>query len=247
MISKNQIKYILSLHTGKQRRKESKFIAEGVKIIEELLVSDFDIIAIYATQDWIDDNECIYANINQVSDKELQRISLLKTPNKVLALVAYPETLTLNFEANDLILALDRIQDPGNLGTIIRIADWFGISKIVCSKDTVDVYNPKVIQATMGAFSRVKLFYTNLPNWISDLPAQTPIYGTMLTGENMYESNLSDSGIIIMGNEGNGISGEVQQLLTKGIKIPEYGNSQMESLNVAVATSIICAEFRRTK
>ncbi len=247
MISKNQIKYIAALHTGKQRRKESKFIAEGVKIIEELLVSDFSIIAIYATQDWVEENEHLEANINQVSDKELQRISLLKTPNKVLAVVAYPEINALDFENGDLILALDTIQDPGNLGTIIRIADWFGISKIVCSNDTADVFNPKVIQATMGAFSRVKLFYTDLPSWISNLPAETPVYGALLTGENMYESKLSDSGVIIMGNEGNGISGEVQQLLTKGIKIPAYGNSQMESLNVAVATSVICAEFRRVK
>ncbi len=247
MISKNQIKSIASLHNSKQRRKESKFIAEGVKIVEEILNSDFKIAAIFALSDWIDYNEGCTDHIFEVSEKELQRISLLKTPNKVLAVVDYPEANALDFENGDLILALDTIQDPGNLGTIIRIADWFGISKIVCSNDTADVFNPKVIQATMGAFSRVKMFYTNLPEWISNLPEQTPVYGTLLSGENMYETKLADSGVIVMGNEGRGISDDVQKVLTKGIKIPAYGNSQMESLNVAVATSVICAEFRRLK
>lgn len=247
MLSKNQIKSIVSLHSSKNRRKESKFIAEGVKIVEELLNSDFKIAAIFAVSDWVEDNEGCAEHIFQVSEKELQRISMLKTPNKVLAVVDFPEINALDFEDGDLVLALDTIQDPGNLGTIIRIADWFGINKIVCSNDTADVFNPKVVQATMGAFSRVKLYYTNLANWISNLPEKTPVYGTILNGDNMYETELSESGVIIMGNEGNGISGEVQQLLSKGIKIPAYGNSQMESLNVAVATSIICAEFRRKK
>ena len=218
MLSKNQIKSIASLHTSKQRRKESKFIAEGVKIVEELLNSDFKIAAVFALSDWIDDNEGRTEHMFQVSEKELQRISMLKTPNKVLAVVDYPEINALNFENGDLILALDTIQDPGNLGTIIRIADWFGINKIVCSKDTADVFNPKVIQATMGAFSRVQLFYTSLTDWISKLPADTPVYGTLLSGENMYETKLSDSGVIVMGNEGKGISAEVEKLLSKGIK-----------------------------
>ena len=245
MISKNQIKYIKSLHKGKARRKEKQFIVEGVKVVDEFINSKFNIISIYAIADWINGNENIDFNVSEVSEKELQAISLLKTPNKVLAVVEYNDAASIEYQSGDLILALDTIQDPGNMGTIIRIADWFGINKIICSMETADAFNPKVVQATMGAITRVSIEYTNLPQWIKELPEDINVYGTMLDGENMYESNLSSEGVIVMGNEGNGISEEVQNVLTDRIKIPSYTNSEMESLNVAIATSIICAEFRR--
>ncbi|MCK5846097.1 MAG: RNA methyltransferase [Bacteroidales bacterium] len=245
MLSKNHIKSIKALHKSKHRRNERQFIVEGVKIVDEFINSDYRIINIYGLNDWVCTNENIDIEIIEVSQKELQSISLLKTPNKVLAIVAYPEVKSIDFVSDDLVLALDTIQDPGNLGTIIRIADWYGINKIICSNETADAYNPKVVQATMGAITRVKFEYTNLQNWLGNLPQNVNIYGTLLDGENMYESKLSDSGVIVVGNEGNGISEEVQALLTHKIKIPSYNNSQMESLNVAVATSIVCAEFRR--
>ena len=245
MISKNQVKFIKSLHKSKYRRSELKFIIEGVKVVEEFLNSSFNIIAIYATSDWIDTNISNHDNINEISKQELQSISMLKSPNQVMAVVEYPKVEIFNYQDGDLILALDTIQDPGNFGTIIRIADWFGIKKIICSKDTADAYNPKVVQATMGALTRVQIQYVNLVDWINQLSKDVAVYGTLLDGDNMYNTKLSKEGIIVVGNEGNGISQEVQQVLTNRIKIPAYGNSMMESLNVAIATSIVCAEFRR--
>ena len=245
MISKNQIKFLKSLHKSKYRKLENKFLVEGVKVVDEFIDSSFNISAIYATEQWVAANSNVHKNIHQVSNKELQSISLLKTPNQVVAVVESLAESDIAFQNNDLILALDTIQDPGNLGTIIRIADWFGINKILCSRDTADAFNPKVIQATMGAITRVKIQYVDLDIWLKELPLQVNIYGTMLNGDNMYQTELSKSGIIVVGNEGNGISEKVQSLLTHRIKIPAYGNSQMESLNVAIATSLVCAEFRR--
>ena len=139
------------------------------------------------------------------------------------------------------------MQDPGNLGTIIRIADWFGITSVVCSRDTADIYNPKVVQSTMGSIARIKTFYTDLKEFISTLPAGTPVYGTLLEGENIYSQELTGNGLIVMGNEGKGISPEIRQLISRGIRIPNYppGRETADSLNVAVATAIVCAEFRR--
>ena len=245
MISKNQVKFLKSLHQSKYRRKEKLFLAEGVKIVDEFIKSNYSIKTIYAIEEWVDNNADVFDNINEVSLKELHSISLLKTPNQVLAVVEFPEDKNIVFDEGDLILALDTIQDPGNLGTIIRIADWFGIKKIICSKETADALNPKVVQATMGALTRVDMEYTDLPSWIAKLPDTTPVYGTLLDGENMYDTDLSNDGVIVVGNEGNGITSEVQKVLTHRIKIPAYGNSMMESLNVAIATSLVCAEFRR--
>ena len=245
MISKNQVKFLKSLHQSKYRRKEQLFLAEGVKIVDEFIKSNYSIKTIYAIKEWVDNNADEFDNINEVSLKELHSISLLKTPNQVLAVVEYPEDKNIVFDKGDLVLALDTIQDPGNLGTIIRIADWFGIEKIICSNETADALNPKVVQATMGALTRVNIEYTELPSWIAKLPDTTPVYGTLLDGDNMYETDLSNDGVIVVGNEGNGISSEVQKVLTHRIKIPAYGNSMMESLNVAIATSLVCAEFRR--
>jgi len=245
MLSKSQIKSIKALHKSKFRNKEEKFIAEGAKVVDEFMNSNYTIIAIYGVDEWADNHINRSLNIIKVSAKELQTISLLKTTNQVLAVVAYPEAVSLNYENNDLCLALDTIQDPGNFGTIIRIADWFGIKKIICSKETADAYNPKVVQATMGAITRVNIEYTDLAQWLTNLPVDVNVYGTLLDGDNMYETNLAKSGIIVVGNEGNGISAEVQKAITHKIKIPSYAESMMESLNVAVATSIVCAEFRR--
>jgi TrmH family RNA methyltransferase len=233
------------LHIGKHRKKEQRFIVEGPKLIEEFLASNYEIIQLFATEDWVKEHRNSHPHTETITAKELQSISLLSTPNQVLGIVSFPKSSTLVFENGDLILGLDTIQDPGNLGTIIRIADWFGIKKIICSHDTADAYNPKVVQATMGALTRVKIDYVNLKEWITALPSQVHIYGTLLDGENIYTTQLDKEGIIIIGNESQGISAEIQALVNTRIKIPAYGNSRMESLNAAIATAIVCAEFRR--
>ena len=186
-------------------------------------------------------------NIIEVSTDELSRASLLKTPQQVLAIFEQPEYETdISVISRSLCLALDDVQDPGNLGTIIRLADWFGIEHIFCSLNTVDVYNPKTIQATMGGIARVKLHYVSLPELIRSLK-DIPVYGTFLDGENMYTQQLSSNGLIVMGNEGNGIGKEVEELITRKLYIPNYPSERetSESLNVAIATAVVCAEFRR--
>ncbi len=162
-------------------------------------------------------------------------------------MVQIPDYANIKFNNQELILALDTIQDPGNMGTIIRIADWFGIKQIVCSKESADVYNPKVVQASMGALSRIQIHYTELVPWLSQQDEKTPIYGTLLNGEDIYSQELSQQGIIIIGNESKGINPMVQNMLSHRIRIPSYGNSKMESLNAAIATAIVCAEFKRPK
>lgn len=245
MLSKNQIKEIRKLHISKYRRQEKSFIIEGPKIVAEFINSKYKVTKVFALEEWTNENYSIHKNIERISPKELQAISLLKTPNKVLAIASYPDENTFNYNKNDLILALDSIQDPGNLGTIIRIADWFGINKLVCSSETADAYNPKVVQASMGAHTRVNFCYTNLEDWLSKLSVDTPIYGTLLEGDNIYETELCNNGVIVIGNEGNGISPQIQSLIKQRITIPAYGESMMESLNAAVATAIVCSEFRR--
>lgn len=246
MISKSQLKSVRSLHINKYRRKEKKFIAEGPKIVNEFLNSRYNIDTIFALSEWIEENEIGNSiPIVEITHKELQSISLLKTPNQVVAVVHYPESKHLAFEENELILALDTIQDPGNLGTIIRVADWFGIGKVICSIQTADAYSPKVVQATMGAITRVRFEYTDLKLWLSDLPINTSVYGALLDGKDIYKTDLQQSGVIVIGNESKGIRSEIQEILTHRIKIPAYGNSLMESLNAAVATALICGEFRR--
>lgn len=245
MLSKNQIKEIRALHISKYRKQEKSFIVEGPKIVDEFLKSKYVIKKVFALEEWIKENSNKHQHIEQITPKELQAISLLKTPNQVLAIASYPSEISFNYKETDLVLALDSIQDPGNLGTIIRIADWFGIDKLVCSAQTADAYNPKVVQASMGALTRVEFLYTNLEDWLSKLSSETPIYGTFLKGDSIYESELSENGVIVIGNEGNGISDNIQSLIKQRITIPAYGDSMMESLNAAVATAIVCAEFRR--
>lgn len=248
MLSKNKIKYIHSLELKKNRKEEGVFVAEGPKLVEEL-INHFACRLLLSTPYWLKQHPHLNAQeIIEVTSEELTRASLLKTPQEVLAVFVQPNEESVTNHANQgLCLALDDIQDPGNLGTIIRIADWFGIEHIYCSLNTVDVYNPKVVQATMGALARVKIHYVDLPSFITTLPTNTPVYGTFLDGNNMYEESLSPNGIIVMGNEGNGISDNVSKLINQRLYIPNFPKDRptSESLNVATATAIICAEFRR--
>ena len=247
MLSKNKIKYIRSLELKKNRKEEHAFVAEGHKLVGDLL-GHFPCKLLVATHAWLERNPGMKADeIIEVTQEELTRASLQKAPQEVLAVFGQPTyEMDASAPSRNLCLALDDVQDPGNLGTIIRLADWFGIEHIFCSQGTVDVYNPKTIQATMGALARVKLHYCHLPSFIASLK-DIPVYGTFLDGENMYGKNLSEHGLIVMGNEGNGISDEVGRLVNERLYIPNYPPQRetSESLNVAIATSVICAEFRR--
>ena len=247
MLSKNKIKYIRSLELKKNRKEERVFVAEGHKLVGDLL-GHFPCRLLVAIPAWLEKNSKVQADeIIEVTPDELTRASLQKTPQEVLAVFEQPTwTYDVASVSKSLCLALDDIQDPGNLGTIIRLADWFGIEHIFCSQGTVDVYNPKTIQATMGALARVKLHYCHLPSLIASLGG-VPVYGTFLDGENMYGKTLTDHGLIVMGNEGNGIGEEVARLVNERLYIPNYPPQRetSESLNVAVATAVICAEFRR--
>ncbi len=249
MLSKNDIKNIKSLELKKFRDEKRLFVAEGHKLVGELL-GVFKCVLLVATDEWLARQRRIPADrIEAVTADELKRASLLRSPQDVLAVFCMPdERLTMKeAAAKNLVLALDDVQDPGNLGTIMRIADWFGIKDIFCSKGTADIFNPKAVQATMGAISRVKIHYTDLVKEITALPASVPIYGTFLDGEIIYDTNLSDNGVIIMGNEGNGISREVGKTVNCKLYIPNWpaGAATSESLNVAIATAIVCSEFRR--
>lgn len=241
MLSKNQIKLITSLSQKKYRKEHQLFIAEGKKVIDELLYSNFELVTLLVT------NPNLFSGINgnkinAISEIELKKITALKTANDCLAVFKIPIQKKSNL--NGLVLALDDIRDPGNLGTIIRLCDWFGIETLLCSEETVDLYNPKVIQASMGSISRVNLVYTNLEETLSK--SALPVFGTFMDGENIYKSELPKEGIIIMGNEANGISSKIEKLVNHKIAIPRFGNLQVtESLNVATATAIILSEFKR--
>ena len=246
MISKNQIKYIRQLEQKKFRKRENCFVAEGPKVVGDLM-RQYQPEAIFATEDWNGIGLTGPVPVSRVTDEELRRISFLQTPQQVLALFPIPEhTSYLSPLTSHLYLALDSVQDPGNLGTIIRIADWFGIDTIFCSEDTADAYNPKVVQATMGSLAHVHIIYTDLLQLFETLPNDFPVYGTLLDGEDIYQQPLSDYGIIVMGNEGNGISEAVRQRVTHRLLIPNFHQGpSAESLNVAIATAITCSEFRR--
>ena len=245
MISKNQIKFIRQLEQKKFRHREGLFVAEGTKVVGDLLKAGYMPHSLYATPDWLAENQS-HLLISSVTDDELTRLSFQQHPQQVLALFPIPEPADLSPLTSHLSLLLDGVQDPGNLGTIIRIADWFGISNIICSEDTVDAYNPKVVQATMGSIARVNIIYTNLLELLDGLPADFPVYGTLLDGENIYTQELTPHGLIIMGNEGNGISDAVRQRVNRRLLIPDFHNGDTaDSLNVAIATAITCSEFRR--
>lgn len=249
MISKNKIKYIRSLELKKNRNKEGKFVAEGFKVVDDLLaLQPADLIV--ATQEWLHGKHLAdQTEVIEVTEEELKKVSFLQHPQQVLAVFRQATSGDYSINTSELSLALDGVQDPGNLGTIIRIADWFGITHIYCSQDTADVYNPKVVQATMGSIARVKVEYGNLLALVESLPADVPVYGTLLDGDNIYQQTLENRGLIVMGNEGKGISPALAKKVNHRLLIPNFpeGRATADSLNVAIATAITCSEFRRTK
>lgn len=240
MLSKNQIKYITQLKQKKYRDLNKTFVAEGFKVIDELLNSSLEVVHIYTTTALnfnVSDDILTY-----ITDSELKKISFLTTANQCLALFRMKE---IKLPADQgLKIGLDDIRDPGNLGTIVRLCDWFGIEDLICSHETVDVYNPKVVQATMGSLTRVNIFYTNLKEYLNDY--RHPVIGTFMEGDNIYTAELPATGLVLMGNEANGISDDIEKRVTSKLSIPRFGELQKtESLNVATATAIILSEFKR--
>ena len=242
MLSKNQIKLITSLKHKKYRIELQLFVAEGIKVVNELLYSNSKLEKLFCTEE-------VYPSFKKfdpqiISETELSKISGLTTPNKVLGLFEIPEVAKID-EAG-LILVLDDINDPGNLGTIIRLSDWFGVKQLVCSNNTVDCYNQKVVQATMGSLVRIPITYCDLKEFLKQ--TKLPIYGAVMDGENVYSMDLAQNAILVMGNESNGISQKIASLIDTQITIPRYSEKTItESLNVATATAILLNEFRRTK
>lgn len=238
MLSKSQIKLITSLKQKKYRQQHGFFVVEGVKTITELLNSNLKLHKLYSTESF---------NINAkdeviISDSDLKRISYLKTPNKALAIFKMPTQKSI--EKTGLIVALDAIRDPGNLGTIIRLCDWFGVKELVCSIETVDCFNPKVIQATMGSITRVNVSYVDLEVFLKEI--EVPVFGAFMEGQNVYSKALPEQGVLVMGNEANGVSKQIESIVTEKVSIPRFGDLQAtESLNVATATAILLSEFRR--
>jgi len=240
MLSKNQFKLITSLRKKKARIQNNLFLAEGIKVVEELLASNFSLQKLYATPAY--KNKLNVENIQIISDKDLKSISEFSNPNQVLAIFTIP--VKEKTKSTGITLVLDEINDPGNLGTIIRLCDWFAIDQIVCSTNTVDCFNPKVVQASMGSLSRVPIHYCDLKQFLEK--ETRPIYGALLNGKNVYQTKLPKNAILIMGNEANGISCEIASLITNNLTIPPFGeNKNIESLNVATATAILLSEFKR--
>ncbi len=245
-VTNGLIKWVFSLSQKKNRDKEGCFVAEGTKCVIDTL-GHFKLKYLFATNSWIAEyGERIDAEATEVSRVQMDRMSMLKTASSVLAVYEMNSIQKPVGLESQLVLVLDGVQDPGNLGTIMRVADWFGIRQIFCSKDTVDVYNPKTVQATMGAISRVAVAYCNLVDLFEENP-QMPILGTFLDGENIYNKELPQSGFVVMGNEGKGISPDIEKCVTQKLLIPSYpvGVPTSESLNVGTATAIVLSEFRR--
>ena len=246
MLSKSSIKYVNSLKQKKFRQRLCKFTAEGDKIVNEILEnSNINIERVFAVTNWIEAHPKLAQQyqVEEVTFNELKKISSLQTPNQILAVL---DTLDYKVEEKivneSLSLVLDNIQDPGNLGTIIRIADWFGIPYVFCSKGCVDIYNSKVVQSSMGSFLRTKVIYTDIENLFTEF-SEVPKYGAILGGHNIFKTEFTKNGFIVIGNESKGVSTEIKKLLTHHLEIPSYG--QAESLNASVATGIICATFRQ--
>ncbi len=240
-LSKNQIKLINSLRQKKYRKINNLFLAEGVKVINELINSSLKVDSIFAVKGFKSEN-CSSDRITYISDTDLKKISSLKKPNKVLGIFHIPEKKTPDNKG--LIIALDTINNPGNFGTIIRLCDWFGIAQLICSEDTIDCYNQKVIQATMGSVTRVNILYTNLYKYIKEV--KKPVFIADMEGANVYKTELPKEAVLVLGNEANGVSGEIRELIDCKLTIPRFGTVQKtESLNVATATSILISEFKR--
>ncbi|MFT4663832.1 MAG: TrmH family RNA methyltransferase [Polaribacter sp.] len=250
MLSINKSKFIISLQRKKIRRDTGLFVLEGDKMAKELIEQATELIEeVFALPDWIEEQKDFLAyykiQAQEISEKDLKKVSSLTTPNKVIAILRQPiETDLVPGFDQQLSLYLDAIQDPGNMGTILRIADWFGINNVICSPNCVDVFSPKVVQASMGAIFRVVTLSESLVNLKNRFP-NMPIYGTLLEGENLYETDLERRGLIVIGNEGKGISEDNKSLITKSIAIPKGSGSNAESLNAAIATGIVCAFFSR--
>lgn len=256
MVTKNMIKLAHSLELKKNRKRERLFIAEGPKTVGDM-IRHYTVHAIFALEEWTRQNvdvrfACRWTDnaigMMTVDEDELRRISLLQNPQQVIALLHLPDDGQIDIAdpSKELCIALDGVQDPGNLGTIIRIADWFGIRHIICSPGTADAYNPKTVQATMGSLSNVCVTYRDLDEFMSALSPGTEIYGTLLDGKDIYSTPLSHKGLIVMGNEGNGISENIRKRVTHRLLIPDFNpDKSAESLNVSIATAIVCSEFRR--
>lgn len=239
MLSKSQIKFINGLRKKKQRTENQLFIVEGIKAVEDMILSKMPLHQLYATS--LYNNELNIDQITLISEKELKMISQFSTPNQILAIFKIPQPDSHNHK--DLTLVLDDINDPGNLGTIIRLCDWYD-TNLICSKNTVDCYNPKVVQATMGSIARVNICYQDLSEFLNT--SERPIYGAVLNGSVVYQTSLPQKAILIMGNEANGISSAIEKYVQNPITIPQFGKNQnTESLNVATATAILCSEFKR--
>lgn len=249
MLSKATLKLIKSLEHKKYRKESGLFVAEGGKTVNDLIDCGIKAEAVFATEKWIETHKLSGGiKAETVTEEELKRASFLCAPQGVVALFRQPSySIDMNAPKERLCLALDNVQDPGNIGTIIRIADWFGIEELYCSTGCADAYSPKTVQATMGALGRVKVFYVDLPAFLGEAKKSAPVYGTFLDGGSIYGKSLGNNGIIIMGNEGNGISDSCAQHVNERLFIPNYpaGRSTSESLNVSTATAIICSEFRR--
>lgn len=246
MLSKAQIKYIHTLHQKKLRHSAGVYVVEGEKIIHEYLAGDYPLANIYATGQWLAANSALLKKkklpvVEEVTQRELQQISSLTTPNQVVALARIPKAASVALPQTGLHLALENLQDPGNLGTIIRTADWFGVKTIFCSEDCVDAYNSKVVQATMGSLARVSIHYTDLAALMQH--AALPVYAAVLQGENLFRQTLPEDALILIGNESKGVSAALAALAKKKISIPRWGKA--ESLNASVAAAVIVAQFRK--
>lgn len=247
MLSKSQLQFIKSLHQKKFRKEHGLFIVEGIKSITEFLHSDYTVHSIFCTSKVEPKigNFPKKIKLNIISDRDLTAITTLKTPQGILALVKIPDNKHLDTKElkNSFTLVLDNIQDPGNLGTIIRTADWFGINKIICSEDTVEAFNPKVVQATMGSLARMSIVYTDLQLFFQD--NTIPVFVTLLDGKSIYETTFGNEGLVLLGNEGNGVSKNLLNPAMTTVTIPRFGNA--ESLNVAVSAAIFCSEVRKKR
>ena len=240
MLSKNQIKYITQLKQKKYRDLNNSFVAEGFKVVRELLNSNLELEQLYTTIDF--EGNLSDKFITKITEAELKKISFLTTPNECLAVFKMKPIQEVS--TNGLKVALDDVRDPGNLGTIIRLCDWFGVEDLICSQESVDIYNPKVVQATMGSITRVNVIYTDLVAYLSNYNG--PIFGTFMDGDDVYKLKLPENGVLVMGNEANGISKTIENLVSQKVAIPRFGNLQAtESLNVATATAIFLSEFKR--
>ncbi len=238
MVSKGQIKLITGLQQKKYRERHGLFVAEGPKVISELRKAGFEPTAFFST----DSRDVEYHDAQEISEADLRKLSFLKTPNTSLAVFKIPENTMP--KTKGLTVALDAVRDPGNLGTIIRMCDWFGVTQLLCSEDTADCYNPKVVQATMGSIARVSVHYVDLKSLLNEI--QLPVLAACMEGSNVYREELPQDAVLVMGNEANGISPGILEVVSKRITIPQFGQQETESLNVATATAILLSEFRRS-